>query len=143
MNILDSHVYIYTYIHVLRRNGRFLAPLCTFPVYVSWLLLGWLHSPRSESVRGRVRPYPASIACMVYNECVRANERASNMSKICCDTFQGLLRRVTTFGAGLLIGTALIVIIPEGVEALYSEGERACNNTDCVCAMSIQQQYVQ
>ena len=27
------------------------------------------------------------------------------------------------FGAGLLIGTALIVIIPEGVEALYSEGE--------------------
>ena len=35
---------------------------------------------------------------------------------------QGLLRRVTTFGAGLLIGTALIIIIPEGVEALYSEG---------------------
>jgi len=31
---------------------------------------------------------------------------------------------VTTFGAGLLIGTALIVIIPEGVEALYSEGMR-------------------
>ena len=30
---------------------------------------------------------------------------------------------MTTFGAGLLIGTALIVIIPEGVEALYSEGE--------------------
>jgi zinc transporter 9 len=35
---------------------------------------------------------------------------------------EGLLRRVTTFGAGLLIGTALLVIIPEGVEALYSEG---------------------
>ena len=30
---------------------------------------------------------------------------------------------MTTFGAGLLIGTALIVIIPEGVEALYSEGK--------------------
>ncbi len=35
---------------------------------------------------------------------------------------QGVLRKVTTFGAGLLIGTALIVIIPEGMEALFGEG---------------------
>lgn len=31
----------------------------------------------------------------------------------------GVLRKVTTFGAGLLIGTALIVIIPEGMESLF------------------------
>jgi len=30
------------------------------------------------------------------------------------------LRTVSTFGAGLLVGTALIVILPEGVETLYS-----------------------
>lgn len=35
---------------------------------------------------------------------------------------QGVLRKVTTFGAGLLIGTALMVIIPEGVESLFGEG---------------------
>ena len=30
---------------------------------------------------------------------------------------------MTTFGAGLLIGTALIIIIPEGVESLFGEGQ--------------------
>lgn len=35
---------------------------------------------------------------------------------------QSVLRKVTTFGAGLLIGTALIVIIPEGMESLFGEG---------------------
>jgi hypothetical protein len=38
---------------------------------------------------------------------------------------QRVLRRVTTFGAGLLIGTALIVIIPEGMESLFG------NNCEC------------
>ncbi|KAK9766229.1 hypothetical protein K7432_004849 [Basidiobolus ranarum] len=33
------------------------------------------------------------------------------------------LRLLSAFGAGLLIGTALIVIIPEGVETLYSVNE--------------------
>jgi len=33
-----------------------------------------------------------------------------------------VLRKVTTFGAVLLIGTALLVIIPEGVESLFGEG---------------------
>ena len=42
---------------------------------------------------------------------------------------QGVLRKVTTFGAGLLIGTALIVIIPEGMEALFGEGV-------CICFIS-------
>ena len=36
---------------------------------------------------------------------------------------QRVLRMVTTFGAGLLIGTALIVIIPEGVESLFAGGK--------------------
>ncbi|XP_011405688.1 PREDICTED: zinc transporter ZIP9-B-like [Amphimedon queenslandica] len=31
-----------------------------------------------------------------------------------------ILRKVTVFGAGLLVGTALVVIIPEGIESLYS-----------------------
>jgi solute carrier family 39 (zinc transporter), member 9 len=34
------------------------------------------------------------------------------------------LKNVTIFGAGLLIGTALAVIIPEGVNALYSDRPR-------------------
>ena len=37
-------------------------------------------------------------------------------------SIQSVLRKVTTFGAGLLIGTALIVIIPEGMESLFGEG---------------------
>jgi solute carrier family 39 (zinc transporter), member 9 len=32
------------------------------------------------------------------------------------------MRYVTVLGAGLLVGTALAVIIPEGVHALYLEG---------------------
>lgn len=32
------------------------------------------------------------------------------------------LKIVTVFGAGLLVGTALTIIIPEGIRALYSEG---------------------
>lgn len=31
------------------------------------------------------------------------------------------LKKVTVFGAGLLVGTALAVIIPEGIRALYSD----------------------
>ena len=40
---------------------------------------------------------------------------------------QGVLRKVTTFGAGLLIGTALIVIIPEGMESLFGESKKHGN----------------
>lgn len=41
---------------------------------------------------------------------------------IICDYFlQDKLQKVTVFGAGLLVGTALAVIIPEGVRALFSE----------------------
>ncbi|VDM14738.1 unnamed protein product [Wuchereria bancrofti] len=32
---------------------------------------------------------------------------------------EGRTRLLSTFGAGLLVGTALSVIVPEGVEALY------------------------
>lgn len=35
--------------------------------------------------------------------------------------FQSKLKIVTVFGAGLLVGTALAVIIPEGIRALYSD----------------------
>lgn len=35
--------------------------------------------------------------------------------------FQAKLKIVTVFGAGLLVGTALTVIIPEGIRALYSD----------------------
>ena len=34
--------------------------------------------------------------------------------------FQEKLKLVTVMGAGLLVGTALAVIIPEGVETMYS-----------------------
>lgn len=36
-------------------------------------------------------------------------------------TLQEKLKLVTVLGAGLLCGTALAVIIPEGVHALYEE----------------------
>ena len=39
---------------------------------------------------------------------------------------QGVLHKVTTFGAGLLIGTALIIVIPEGMESLFGEGMSHC-----------------
>jgi solute carrier family 39 (zinc transporter), member 9 len=32
------------------------------------------------------------------------------------------MRYITIIGAGLLVGTALAVIIPEGVHTLYSNG---------------------
>ena len=34
------------------------------------------------------------------------------------------MRHITILGAGLLIGTALAVIIPEGVHSLYSNGNK-------------------
>lgn len=37
--------------------------------------------------------------------------------------FQGKLRFVTVLGAGLLVGTALAVIIPEGVQVLYASSQ--------------------
>lgn len=39
----------------------------------------------------------------------------------CIICLQEKLKVVTIFGAGLLVGTALTVIIPEGIRALYSE----------------------
>ena len=39
---------------------------------------------------------------------------------------QSKLQYVSAFGAGLLIGAALIVIIPEGVELLVEDGEPLC-----------------
>lgn len=38
--------------------------------------------------------------------------------------FQDKLKSVTVFGAGLLVGTALAVIIPEGINAMYTSGGR-------------------
>lgn len=45
--------------------------------------------------------------------------RICNVFKIPC--FQDKLTKITAFGAGLLVGTALIVIIPEGVRSLITE----------------------
>lgn len=42
--------------------------------------------------------------------------------------FQAKLKIVTVFGAGLLVGTALTVIIPEGIRALYSDVLSQHNN---------------
>lgn len=39
-----------------------------------------------------------------------------------CAFFQEKLKKITVFGAGLLVGTALAVIIPEGVRSLVVEG---------------------
>ena len=39
------------------------------------------------------------------------------------DSFQDKLKLVTILGAGLLVGTALAVIIPEGIHAMSMGGE--------------------
>eukprot|EP00105_Crassostrea_gigas_P036769 XP_019920917.1 PREDICTED: zinc transporter ZIP9 isoform X1 [Crassostrea gigas] len=39
--------------------------------------------------------------------------------------FQDKLKSVTVFGAGLLVGTALAVIIPEGINAMYTSGDHS------------------
>ena len=46
------------------------------------------------------------------------------MQYFCCCCFkQKRLRMVSILGAGLLVGTALAVIIPEGVHALYESDQ--------------------
>jgi solute carrier family 39 (zinc transporter), member 9 len=40
------------------------------------------------------------------------------------------MRHITILGAGLLIGTALAVIIPEGIHTLYSVSESKISETD-------------
>ncbi|XP_064403338.1 zinc transporter ZIP9-like isoform X2 [Halichondria panicea] len=52
----------------------------------------------------------------------------SGMIPLVLSLSAGVLRKVTTFGAGLLIGTALIVIIPEGMEALFGEALHSHHN---------------
>ena len=45
----------------------------------------------------------------------------------CLSLFQDKLKLVTILGAGLLVGTALSVIIPEGIHAMSMAGEGTCN----------------
>lgn len=42
------------------------------------------------------------------------------------------IRLISSFGIGILVGTALIVIIPEGVEALYSSSEDESGNSKAI-----------
>lgn len=46
--------------------------------------------------------------------------------------FQDKLKSVTVFGAGLLVGTALAVIIPEGINAMYTSGGRCIYYTSTI-----------
>lgn len=39
------------------------------------------------------------------------------------------LKLVTVLGAGLLVGTALTVIIPEGIHSLYADSARTINES--------------
>lgn len=43
-------------------------------------------------------------------------------------TLKDKLKFVTVFGAGLLVGTALAVIIPEGINAMYTSGGKLKNS---------------
>lgn len=78
-------------------------------VDVRWLLPCRFHSSHIHPLRSTVRTFSSASYLT----------RPPHLP--CC--LQGLLRRVTTLSAGLLIGTALIVIIPEGVESLFSDSE--------------------
>ena len=42
------------------------------------------------------------------------------LSNLSIEIFQNKLRLLTIFGSGILVGTALSVIIPEGVNAIYA-----------------------
>ena len=51
------------------------------------------------------------------------------------------MRTVTLLGAGILVGTALIIIIPEGIHLWYVtsriiSADRAHSHSDSVCAFS-------
>jgi len=43
--------------------------------------------------------------------------------RTCAQLNEERLRLVSSFGAGILVGTALIIILPEGVQTLYSREE--------------------
>lgn len=45
-----------------------------------------------------------------------------------CFYFQDKLNKITVFGAGLLVGTALTVIIPEGIRSLIPEVNHHAHN---------------
>lgn len=70
--------------------------------YVSRLLLSWFNTISTVIIRSRYIIVPYTLFIIIF--------------------IQKLLRNVTVFGAGLLIGTALIIIIPEGIKSLYDSG---------------------
>lgn len=53
------------------------------------------------------------------------------------------LKLVTVLGAGLLVGTALAVIIPEGVHAMYSTGEGGHHHEEGNLALNVAEKAVE
>lgn len=51
--------------------------------------------------------------------------------------FQEKLKLITVFGAGLLVGTALAVIIPEGVRSLIKEQLKETHGHDVLSVIGI------
>lgn len=72
--------------------------------HASRLLRGWNYSPNRPTIGGKKE----------------SAFTVSTISLIPLCALQEKLKKVSIFGAGLLVGTALTVIIPEGIRAIYS-----------------------
>lgn len=57
-----------------------------------------------------------------------------------CLFVQEKLKKITVFGAGLLVGTALAVIIPEGVRSLVVDNTPHTNNVAAKNTVAIETQ---
>lgn len=80
--------------------------------HVLWIVCVWACSPGDVSFRG--------LFYFVGYVCNSVLKQLWTLLK--CWAVQSNMAAVTTVGAGLLVGTALAVIIPEGVHSLYSAG---------------------
>ena len=64
-----------------------------------------------------------SEVCLVYIRSCAFRCQSRLTDELVLLSLQSSMQAVTTVGAGLLVGTSLAVIIPEGVHALYAAGE--------------------
>ena len=108
------------------QNGGPLEVDCLFDVHVGRVIPGWLGTSSLHLRRGEC-----------HGQCIGVQSTSplighARGTVLCGVVYhlrtslsptQNKLRLVSSFGAGLLIGAALIVIIPEGVELLMKEGK--------------------
>ena len=75
----------------------------------------------TRTLHSLIHRAPVSLACRSLVKVYALIERLINRNiyRVCGGWLQEKLKLVTVLGAGLLVGTALAVIIPEGVHTMY------------------------